>query len=367
MTTRAFNFSAGPAAIPTPVLERAQAELLDYKGSGTSVMEMSHRGKLFLALAHEVEADLRELMGIPANYKVLFLQGGGKGEFALIPLNLLRGRASADYLDTGHWSSLAIDEARKYCTPHVVASAKASGYTDVPAPTAWQTQRDAAYRHICTNETIHGVEIFESTIAAARAIDDVPLVADMSSHILSRPMDVSAFGCIYAGAQKNIGPSGLTLVIVRDDLLGGAHPMTPSVFDYTQQAKSEWMLNTPPTFAVYLAGLTFKWIKEQGGLAAMDEINRRKADKLYASIDQSQGFYRNAVAPSYRSRMNVPFMLRDEALNAPFLAEAEARGLVGLKGHKAVGGMRASIYNAVGMDAVDALCTLMDEFARRHG
>jgi phosphoserine aminotransferase len=363
MAARAFNFSAGPAAIPTSVLERAQAELLDYQGSGTSVMEMSHRGKLFLALAHEVETDLRELMGIPANYKVLFLQGGGKGEFGLIPLNLLGGKSTADYLDTGHWSSLAIEEAHKYCMPNVIASGKVKHYRAVPAKNAWKCAPDAAFRHLCTNETIHGVEMFD----IPEQDDDVPLVADMSSHILSRPMDVARFGCIYAGAQKNIGPSGLTLVILRDDLLGRAHPMTPSVFDYTQQAANEWMLNTPPTFAVYLAGLTFKWLKAQGGLEGMARTNAEKATRLYATIDNSGGFYRNEVERNCRSRMNVPFVLRDAALDAAFLKESEAHGLVGLKGHKAVGGMRASIYNAVGLDAVNALCGFMDDFARRHG
>lgn len=360
---RTHNFSAGPAAIPTPVLAQAQAELLDYKGTGTSVMEMSHRGKVFLELAHQVEADLRELLAIPANYKVLFLQGGGKGEFGLIPLNLLGGKATADYLDTGHWSTLAIEEARKYCTPNVIASSKAQHYRAVPDKSAWKTAPEAAFRHLCTNETIHGVEMFD--IPAQD--DDVPLVADMSSHILSRPIDVSRFGCIYAGAQKNIGPSGLTLVIIREDLLGRAHPMTPSVFDYTQQAASEWMLNTPPTFAVYLAGLTFKWLKEQGGLAGIERVNQEKAAQLYSTIDGSGGFYRNDVAPACRSRMNVPFVLSDESLNQRVLDEAAVAGLSGLKGHKAVGGMRASIYNAVSKESVEALCDFMRDFQKRRG
>ena len=326
-------------------------------------MEMSHRGALFLALAAEVERDLRDLLVIPANYKVLFLQGGGKGEFSIVPLNLLRGHKSADYVDTGHWSLQAIKEARKYCTVDVIASAADQHYTYVPPQSVWKTNPQAGFRHICTNETIHGVEYCWTPQIA----DDVPLVADMSSHILSRPVDVAKFGCIYGGAQKNIGPSGLTVVIVREDLLGGAHPLTPSVFDYTQQAASEWMLNTPPTFAVYLAGLTFKWLKQQGGLVGIEQVNIKKAASLYAVIDGSAGFYRNDIAPADRSRMNVPFVLHDETLNQPFLDGALAAGMVGLKGHKAVGGMRASIYNAVSREAVTALTQYMRDFQSRHG
>lgn len=360
---RTFNFSAGPAALPTEVLQQAQAELLDFKGTGMSVMEMSHRGKVFMELAAEVEADLRELMGIPAHYKTLFLQGGGKGEFSFVPLNLLRGKTRADYVNTGTWSSGAIKEARKYCEVDVIASSEDKNFTCVPKQNTWKANKDAAFRHICTNETIHGVEYFWTP----RFDDGVPLVSDMSSHILSRPMDVSAYGCIYGGAQKNIGPSGLTLVIVREDLLGKPHPLTPQVFDYTQQAANEWMLNTPPTFAVYLAGLTFKWLRKQGGVAGIAEVNEAKAKLLYATIDGSNGFYLNKVAVEDRSRMNVPFFLGDEKLNSAFLQGAEAAGLVGLKGHKAVGGMRASIYNAVSMDAVRALTDYMREFASRNG
>ncbi len=359
---RTHNFSAGPAALPTEVLQQAQAELLDFHGTGMSIMEMSHRGKVFMALAGEVEADLRSLMAIPVNYKVLFLQGGGKGEFSIVPMNLLRGKTRADYVDTGHWSSLGVEEARKYCDVSVIASARDKNYTYVPDVTSWKPNRDAAFRHICTNETIHGVEYFSIPDIA----DNVPLVADMSSHILSRPMDVSKFGCIYAGAQKNIGPSGLTLVIIREDLLGGAHPLTPAVLDYTQQAAHDWMLNTPPTFAVYLAGLTFKWLIKQGGLAAVEKINAEKAALLYGTIDDSDGFYRNDVAPANRSLMNVPFILRDESLNQAFLDGAEAAGLSGLKGHKAVGGMRASIYNAVSLESVKALTAYMREFQLSH-
>jgi phosphoserine aminotransferase len=361
--SRTHNFSAGPAAIPTEVLAQAQAELLDYHGTGMSVMEMSHRGKVFMEVAAVAERDLRELLAIPANYKVLFLQGGGKGEFSLVPMNLVGQAGKADYVNTGHWSAGAIKEAKKYCEVSVIASSEDKNFTYVPSQTGWKPNRDAGFRHICSNETIHGVEYFWTPDSD----DGVPLVADMSSHILSRPIDVAKFGCIYAGAQKNIGPSGLTLVIVREDLLGRAHPLTPSVFDYAQQAANDSMLNTPPTFAVYLAGLTFQWIKKGGGLAAMEQVNIAKADELYGCIDASGGFYRNTVEKSDRSRMNVPFMLKDDSLNAEFLKQAEARGLSGLKGHKAVGGMRASIYNATGLDAVKALTAFMREFAAHHG
>ena len=360
---RAFNFSAGPAAIPTDVLEQARAEMLDFQGTGMSVMEMSHRGKVFMAVAAEVEADFRALMGIPANYKVLFLQGGGKGEFSFVPLNLLRGKSRADYVNTGTWSSGAIKEARKFCEVDVIASSEDKNFTYVPAQSGWKANSGAAFRHICTNETIHGVEYFWTP----EFDDGVPLVSDMSSHILSRPFDVSKFGCIYAGAQKNIGPSGLTIVIVREDLLGKPHPMTPQVFDYTEQAANDWMLNTPPTFAVYLAGLTFKWLKKQGGVAGIEKVNAAKAKLLYSTIDDSDGFYLNKVAVENRSRMNVPFFLTDEKLSGAFLLGAEAASLAGLKGHKAVGGMRASIYNAVSTAAVDALTGYMRDFAKRHG
>jgi phosphoserine aminotransferase len=359
---RVHNFSAGPAAIPEPVLKQAQEELLDFRGTGMSVMEMSHRGKVFMEVAHEVEGDFRKLLGIPANYKVLFLQGGGKGEFSIVPLNLLRGKTKADYVNTGHWSTGAIKEASKYCEVNVAASSEDRKFTYIPTQSVWKLSADAAYVHVCTNETIHGVEYFWTPETG-----DVPLVADASSHILSRPMDVSRYACIYGGAQKNIGPSGLTFVIVREDLLGGAHPWTPSVFDYTQQAKNDWMLNTPPTFAVYLAGLTFKWLEKQGGLTGMEQTNIRKADLLYSCIDNSGGFYLNTIEKADRSRMNVPFFLKDEKLNAAFLEESLAAGLAGLKGHKAVGGMRASIYNAVSLEGVQALVDFMNAFARRHG
>ena len=361
--SRVFNFSAGPAAIPEAVLQQAQAELLDFRGSGMSVMEMSHRGKVFLEVAAEVERDFRELLAVPANYKTLFLQGGGKGEFSLVPMNLLRGKHKADYVNTGHWSSGAIKEAAKYCEVAVIASSEDRKFTYVPRQSVWRPNRDAAFRHICSNETIHGVEYFWTPVAD----DDVPLVTDASSHILSRPMDVSKYGCLYGGAQKNIGPSGLTFVIVREDLLGGAHPLTPSVFDYTQQAANDWMLNTPPTFAVYLAGLTFKWLKQQGGLEAIARQNMQKADLLYNCIDQSGGFYRNEVAVEDRSRMNVPFFLKDELLNAAFLERSAKAGLAALKGHKAVGGMRASLYNAMPVMGVESLVAFMQDFARHDG
>ncbi len=360
--SRVFNFSAGPAAIPEEVLQQAQAELLDFHGTGMSVMEMSHRGRVFMDVAAEVEGDFRELLAIPANYKILFLQGGGKGEFSLVPMNLLRGKTTADYVNTGHWSAGAIKEARKYCEPSVIASSEDKNFTYVPKQIVWKPNKDAAFRHICSNETIHGVEYFWTP----EIDDDVPLVADTSSHVMSRPLDVSKYGCIYGGAQKNIGPSGLTFVVVREDLLGDAHPMTPSVFDYTQQAANEWMLNTPPTFAVYLAGLTFKWLKKQGGLVGIEQQNIAKAALLYGCIDGSNGFYRNDVAVDDRSRMNVPFFLRDETLNAAFLAESSQAGLAGLKGHKAIGGMRASLYNAMPLAGVKTLTDFMRDFAVRN-
>ncbi len=363
---RVYNFSAGPAAIPEPVLLQAQAELLDYqadgRSTGMSVMEMSHRGKIFMAVAQETERDFRALLDIPPHYKVLFLQGGGKGEFSFIPLNLLRGRTTADYINTGHWSTGAIKEAGKYCKVNVAASSEDRNFTYVPEFGTWRLSSDAAYVHVCTNETIQGVEFFSTPDTG-----DVPLVADTSSHILSRPMDVSRYGCIYGGAQKNIGPSGLTFVIIREDLLGGAHPLTPSVFDFTQQAANDSMLNTPPTFAVYLAGLTFKWLKAQGGLPGIEAANIRKAELLYGCIDGSNDFYSNPVAVPDRSRMNVPFKLNDDRLNSAFLATAEAAGFAGLKGHKVVGGMRASIYNAMPVAGVEALVAFMHDFAARHG
>jgi phosphoserine aminotransferase len=359
--TRVFNFSAGPAALPESVLRQAAAEMLDWHGSGMSVMEMSHRGREFIAIANEAEALLRELLSVPANYKVLFMQGGAIGENAIVPMNMLRGKASADYIDTGEWSKKSIKEAKKYGAVNVAASAADSGYTSIPARETWKLDPGAAYVHICSNETIGGVE-YQFT----PDVGDVPLVADMSSNILSRPVDVAKYGLIYGGAQKNIGPAGLTLVIVREDLIGHALPCTPSAFDYKVVADNESMYNTPPTYAIYIAGLVFHWIKAQGGLAAMEAHNRRKAGLLYDCLG-STSFYRSPVAPDCRSLMNVPFKLKDEALDAAFLKGAEAQGMVQLKGHRSVGGMRASIYNAMPIEGVQALVAYMKDFEARHG
>jgi phosphoserine aminotransferase len=359
---KVFNFSAGPAAIPKPVLEKAQQELLDFQGTGTSVMEISHRSETFLKVAHHAENALRALLNVPSNYKILFMQGGGFGEFSIVPLNLLGKNLKADYVNTGHWSVKGIEEAKRYGDIHVAASSEAAQFSYVPAVESWDVRKDATYLHICTNETIQGVEM---PFWQSPKDFGVPLVADMSSHILSRPMDVSRYGVIYAGAQKNIGPSGLTLVIVRDDLLTQALPACPAVFNYGEQFKHEWMLNTPNTWAVYLAGLTFDWLNVQGGLAAMEKLNQQKQALLYDAIDSSNGFYTNPVAKPDRSWMNVPFRLADESRNAAFLDQAKAAGLLYLKGHRAVGGMRASIYNAVPLEGVQALVTFMKDFAGR--
>jgi phosphoserine aminotransferase len=361
MTHRVWNFSAGPAAMPEPVLQRAQAELLDWHGRGMSVMEMSHRGADFVSVATKAEADLRELLGIPADYRVLFMQGGALAQNAIVPLNLLPPDGVADYIDTGHWSLKSIAEVRKYGRVNVAASSADARYTCVPDRPAWRLSGDASYVHLTTNETIGGVEY-----PWIPDTGTVPLVADASSHLLSRPLDVARFGVIYAGAQKNIGPAGLTLVIVREDLTGRARRECPSVFDYAVQAKAGSMFNTPSTFGIYLAGLTFQWLLAQGGLAAIERVNIAKAEALYAEIDRT-GFYRNPVRQSDRSRMNVPFFLRDERLDAPFLEGAAARGLVQLKGHRAVGGMRASIYNAMPLAGVLALTQWLREFEREHG
>ena len=358
---RVFNFSAGPAALPQAVLETARDEMLDWQGSGTSVMEMSHRGKEFMGIAAAAEARLRALMNIPANYKVLFLQGGATQQFAMVPMNLLRGKATADYINTGEWSKKAIKEAKKFCTVNVAASSEATNFSAIPPREGWKLNPDAAYVHYTPNETIGGVEFHDIP-----DVGGVPLVADMSSTILSRPVDVSRFGLIYAGAQKNIGPAGLVVVIVREDLLGQALPTTPTMLDYAVHAKDASMHNTPPTYAWYLAGLVFEWLEQQGGLAAMAEINRRKAMKLYDYIDAS-GFYRNPVDKVCRSWMNVPFTLPSEALDEPFLKGAKAADLVQLKGHRSVGGMRASIYNAMPEAGVDALIAYMRDFASKKG
>ena len=358
---RIFNFSAGPAALPQAVLEQARDELVNWRGSGMSVMEMSHRGKEYMSIQAEAEADLRELMGIPANYKVLFLQGGASSQFAMVPMNLLRGKTSADYLNTGEWSKKAIKEAKKYASINIVASSEDRNFTYAPAQSAWKLDPNAAYVHYTPNETIGGVEIFWTPETG-----QVPLVADMSSTILSRPIDVSKFGLIYAGAQKNIGPAGLTLVIVREDLLGETVKGTPTMFDYKIAADNDSMYNTPPTYAIYIAGLVFKLLKSQGGLAAMEKANRAKAKLLYDFLDRSD-FFVSPVAAENRSLMNVPFTLKNAGLDEEFLKTAKARGMVQLKGHRSVGGMRASIYNAMPIEGVKTLVELMQEFEKQHG
>ncbi len=358
--TRAFNFSAGPAAIPTEVLEEARNEMLNYQGSGMSIMEMSHRSRAFIDIAEEAEANLRELLGVPEQYDVLFLQGGATLQFAMVPLNLLREKTSADYVNTGSWSTKAIKEARRFCDVNVVANAEDDQFDRIPPVDTWSLNPDAAYLHICSNETIGGVQFrdFPET--------SVPLVADMSSDILSRPVDVSRFGVIYAGAQKNIGPAGLTVVIVRHDLVGHAREGTPSMLDYAVHASAGSMSNTPPTYTWYLAALVFRWLKNNGGLEAMEARNRRKADKLYGAIEQSN-FYHCPVMKDARSLMNVPFTLPNPDFDGSFLAGAEERGLLNLKGHRSVGGMRASLYNAVPEAAVDALIEFMNEFEHEWG
>jgi phosphoserine aminotransferase len=358
--SRVFNFSAGPAALPVEVLEQLRDEMLEWRGEGMSVMEMSHRGKAFVGIAAQAEADLRELLAVPANYKVLFLQGGATAQFAAIPMNLARPDAVADYVNTGAWSKKAIGEAKRFCKVNVAADAGGK-YSTIPARADWQLTPGAAYVHYTPNETIGGVEFHEIP-----DVGDVPLIADMSSTILSRPLDVSRFGVIYAGAQKNIGPAGLVVVIVREDLLGHARADLPTVFDWQAMAADGSMLNTPATYSWYVAGAVFQWIKRQGGLAAMERHNRAKAEKLYGAIDGS-GFYRNPVALNARSWMNVPFTLPSDELDKPFLEGAKAAGLVALAGHRSVGGMRASIYNAMPMAGVEALVSYMQEFQRRQG
>lgn len=362
--TRVYNFSAGPAVLPQEVLQQAADEMLDWHGSGMSVMEMSHRGKEFISIYEAAEQDLRDLLNVPSNYRILFLQGGGIGENAIVPLNLVGRKpqpAVVDFIQTGSWSSKSIKEARKYCNVNVAASAEDQKFTTIPARESWNLSKDAAYVHVCTNETIDGVEFHYTP-----DVGDVPLVADMSSHILSRVIDVSKYGVIFGGAQKNIGPAGLTLVIVRDDLIGHALSICPSAFDWKLVADNNSMYNTPPTYGIYIAGLVFQWLKKQGGVAAMEQRNIAKATLLYDYLD-STGFYVNKVAKDCRSRMNVPFYLRDESLNETFLAGAKERGLLQLKGHKSVGGMRASIYNAMPIDGVQVLVDYLKDFEKRHG
>ena len=359
--TRVFNFSAGPAALPEPVLREAAEEMLDWHGSGMSVMEMSHRGKEFLGIHAEAQSLLRELLNVPANYRILFMQGGAIGENAIVPMNMLRGRKGADYVDTGEWSRKSIQEAAKYCAVNVAASAKATGYTSIPPRDGWKLEPGAAYVHICANETIGGVEYHFTP-----EVGEVPLVADMSSNLMSRPVSVAKYGLIYGGAQKNIGPAGLTIVIVRDDLLGGAHPLTPSAFNYKEQSDNDSMLNTPPTYAIYIAGLVFRWLKARGGLVAMEKHNRAKAALIYDYLETTD-FYASPVAKDCRSLMNVPFKLRDASLDDAFLKGAQERGMVQLKGHRSVGGMRASIYNAMPVEGVQALVAYMKDFEASHG
>ena len=357
---RIYNFSAGPSMLPESVLLKAQQEMLDWQGTGMSVMEMSHRGKSFMAIAEAMKNDLIELMAIPSNYQVLFLQGGATAQFAMIPQNILNGKSKACYVNTGAWSDKAIKEARKYCEVSIAASSEDTSFTTIPSADQWAVDPDAAYLHYTSNETIHGVEF--NDIPDAKGLT---LVSDMSSNILSRPVDVSRYGIIYAGTQKNMGPSGVTVVIVRDDLIGLAPKSVPSVFDYAQQVKNDSMLNTPATYNWYLLGLVLQWLKAEGGIAGIEQRNIRKAEKLYQAIDQSS-LYSNPVEKAFRSRMNVPFVLANPDLDKEFLASAEKSGLSTLKGHRSVGGMRASIYNAMPEAGVDALIEFMAEFERTH-
>ena len=366
---RPYNFSAGPAAIPAEVLEQAAAEMLDWHGSGMGVMEMSHRGKEFISIYEQAETDLRELLAVPANFKILFMQGGGLAENAIVPLNLSRA-ATVDFVVTGSWSQKSQKEALKYASEsRIAASGQESGFTTLPAPSTWQLSKGASYVHLCSNETIHGVELHELPDLQSLG-SDAPLVIDFSSHVASRSVDWSRVGVAFGGAQKNLGPAGLTLVVVREDLLGHALPICPSAFDYKIVAENQSMYNTPPTWGIYMAGLTFQWLKRQSegsltGIAAIEQRNIAKAELLYSAIDNSQ-FYVNKVAVNCRSRMNIPFFLRDESRNEAFLTGARERGLLQLKGHKSVGGMRASLYNAMPLEGVQALVTYMREFEQKH-
>jgi phosphoserine aminotransferase len=365
MEQRAYNFSAGPAVLPEEVLRQAADEMLNWHGSGMSVMEMSHRGREFISIYEEAEALARELLAVPQDFRILFMQGGGLGENAIVPLNLSRG-GKADFIVTGGWSKKSHKEAQRYCDAAVAASNEGDHHTTMPPASSWKLRDGLSYVHVCSNETIHGVEMHELPDLKALGCD-APLVADISSHMASRPVDWSRLGLAFGGAQKNIGPAGLTLVFVRDDLIGQALAICPSAFDYRLVAENQSMYNTPPTYAIYVAGLVFNWLKRQGGIAGIEQRNIEKARLLYGFIDSSNGFYINKVAKDCRSRMNVPFFLHDEKLNEPFLAGAKERGLLQLKGHKTVGGMRASIYNAMPLAGVQALVDYMREFASRHG
>ncbi len=371
MRQRPYNFSAGPAAMPEAVLQQAAAEMLDWHGSGMSVMEMSHRGKEFVSICEQAEADLRELLAVPPTFKILFMQGGGLAENAIVPMNLAARKPARlmDFIVTGAWSQKSAQEARKYGDATVAASGADTGFTTIPAPATWPLRDGLSYVHLCSNETIHGVEFHELPDLQALGCD-APLVIDFSSHVLSRPVDWSRVGLAFGGAQKNIGPAGVTLVVVREDLLGHALPVCPSAFDYRTVAEHASMYNTPPTYGIYMAGLTFQWLKAQregalSGVAAMEARNLAKARLLYDCIDGSQ-LYVNRVDPACRSRMNIPFQLREERLNDAFLAQARARGLLQLKGHKSVGGMRASLYNAMPLEGVQALVDFMRDFERHH-
>jgi phosphoserine aminotransferase len=374
---RPWNFSAGPSTLPEPVLRQAAEEMLDWHGSGMSVMEMSHRGKHFVQICDEAENDLRELLALPADYAIMFMQGGGLGENAIVPLNLLGRRATpaADFLVTGHWSTRSHKEAGRYCDARVAASSgqatvidgrEQPAWTWIPPAETWAINKDAAYLHLCSNETIGGVETVDWPDLAALGAPDVPLVVDASSHFLSRELPVARAGLVFAGAQKNVGPAGVTVVIARRDLLGHALPICPSAFDYANVAAEHSRYNTPPTFGIYVAGLVFKWIKARGGVAGIEAANRAKAELLYGYLDGSS-LYRCKVHPAVRSRMNVPFVLRDDSLNDDFIKDAEQAGLLNIKGHKSVGGMRASIYNAMPIEGVRALVDFMKDFERRYG
>jgi len=356
-----YNFGAGPAMLPREVMQLARAEFLDWHGAGMSVMEMSHRSDEFMSIATQTEADFRELLAIPENYKVLFLQGGASSQFAMVPLNLLAGKNTADYFHTGIWSGKALKEAKRFCKVNVIADDDNDTLLSVPEAETWSLDPDAAYVYYTDNETISGVQF-----PIIPDVADVPLVTDMTSNLLSKPLDISRYGVIFAGAQKNIGPSGLVVVIVREDFLGHAPKNVPSMYDYAIQAKSNSMYNTPPTYSWYMSGLVLKWIREQGGLEAMERMSLARSDSLYQAIDESD-FYNNPVAARYRSRMNVPFTLIDDSLNEKFANEAKDHGLVALQGHRSVGGMRASMYNAMPGEGVDALITFMQEFERTNG
>lgn len=364
---RAFNFSAGPATLPLEVLQQAQAELLDWRGTGCSVMEVSHRSREFEACNAEAEQDLRDLLAIPSSYRVLFLQGGASMQWSQLLFNLCRDNAHGDFILTGEWTQRAVAEARRFLplwggSVNIVASSEDENFSYIPPESTWKRRHHAAFMHVCTNETIQGLEYSFTP----QALAEVPLVSDMSSHLLSRPIDVNQYGVIYAGAQKNIGPAGVTIVIVRDDLIGRARADCPRMFDYKLIADQHSLLNTPPTFGIYLAGLVFKWLKKQGGLAVMEQRNLEKSKLLYDYLDASH-FYYSPVNQDDRSRMNIPFRMRDESHNEIFLKESAAAGLVALKGHKAVGGMRASLYNAMPLEGVRALIAFMSEFERRYG